>query len=139
MKRTQSGHRDRRGVLLFEIGAAFAVLAIVMIVTTSLLAWTGPWRHALARRAWALQAAENVLERSSVIALDGLASTSWEAEAQRVARALPSGRLDVTVTPIEEEPKGQRIAVTVTWFDRANVPARPVRLTTWRFDRGSTP
>jgi hypothetical protein len=116
-----------------EVVAAFGVLLIVMGMTVQMLGWVAAERRAAGRRAWALQEAQNVLERLTVLPPERLRPEAIAALKldDRVRSVLPGGDLKIEVADAAGGSGSKRIGVAIGWRDRAGAPVPPVRLTTW--------
>ncbi len=51
----------------------------------------------------------------------------------KIGHYLPGARLDIGVTPTNEEPAGKQIRVAIVWTNRAGQQETPVRLVAWKF------
>ena len=81
--------------------------------------------------------AANVMER--------LAATKWESLSPRESseeplsaiakQSLPSGRLTTEVKAAGDDPAARRLIVEVHWLNRAGEEDKPVRLTTWVYEK----
>jgi hypothetical protein len=52
---------------------------------------------------------------------------------------LPDARLSVAVVPTAGPPPGKQVSVEIVWRGHHGQPARPVRLTAWRYATEVTP
>lgn len=125
--------RRGRGFMLLEITAAVFVLGAALVLTVELLGWLGAAQKADVRRRWAGLEAENTLERLTTLPIAELTREKVDGMglSQRAEKALPGGRLDVTLAEQSGPPSSMRLTVTVRWNDRTGRPAAPVRLTGW--------
>lgn len=117
----------RRGSLLVELSAALVILAVVLGLCVQWLAVSARERREGERRAWALQEAQNVLER-----LDGQPNAPDPVDLRlRVESALPAGRLEIDRVADPGPPMLTRVQVCIRWRDRPGLDAPPVVLTAW--------
>lgn len=125
--------QQRGGTTLLEVVVSAALLAAVASMCVQLVLAIGLQRRAADRRAWAVEAAANVLER--LTARDWEEITPQAADEMELApgadEVLPGARLEIDVVPQQDTPPAKRITLGLTWTGKAGKPARPVRLVTW--------
>jgi hypothetical protein len=126
---------------LIEAVAALVLLGFIMALTVQLLTGVGVQRRAAERRVWALAAAENTIDRVSGLPWKSLDEASLSALKldEATASRLPSGRLSVAVAEVAGVPPSKRLTVEVRWKGRSGEDERPVRLTTWVYQKGDQP
>lgn len=135
--------RRRKGVVLYEVIAAFALLGVLVALVAEMLTTTATARRAADRRAVALQAAANVAERSKTIPWEdwtdeGLARAGL---ASAVTEALPDAQLKLSLAASESGPPARRLDIEIAWPAASGHAEAPVRLSHWSFapPAGATP
>jgi len=126
--------RQRRGSLLLEASMAVALLALVFMAVSQLLAVAGRQRREAQWRWQATLEAANVLERVMArpwdeLTTDGLAALTLSAQ---TARRLPDPRLRVDTQPLPGPPAAKRIRVRLDWVNLAGDRGQPVVLVAWK-------
>ncbi len=116
-----SRHRHRRpGVMLLEMTVSVIFLGVALALVARLMVNLGAADRAADHRQWALCEAENVLERALSLSWDDLTAGDatnvliQEATA-RASRALPEGRVVVSIGEPDDEPGARRVTVEVAW------------------------
>jgi type II secretory pathway pseudopilin PulG len=120
------------GFTIMELVAAFAILAVVMVVVAQTAVWSFGERRRNAARQAAVELAENVLQTAR--------SRSWEdltpawAKEQKLPKELldtfPEGRLSVRVEPEKGQAGVKRVTVAVRWrSDAASIPPTVIEMT----------
>ncbi len=136
-----TGHRKRRGMTIVECTLALAILvAAIYTGAQMILAVTLQQREA-AQRQIARQEAANQMERMYVLTDEELKSGRIEdaALSETARQRLRGLEATATIVEVDGDPPGKRIAVEIRWTNKAGQPARPARLTAWRFQREATP
>jgi Tfp pilus assembly protein PilV len=135
-----NGRRHTQGFLLMEVMAAVFLFGVALTVAVQLMAWVGAEQRSAARRRWATQEAQNVLERLTAapfaaLTPGGIASLNL---GERAERTLPAGRMDVQVNEQTGPPASKRLTVAIRWKDRAGRDVPPVRLAAWVYPEEPT-
>lgn len=124
----------RSGSILIEVMVAAAVMAIMITTTVEALALVAARHLAADQRQWAIEEAENIVERLhrrpwDLLTADAKLDPEFEV---RIAQSLPGGRGQVIVTHADGPPPAKRLDVEIAWQGSAGAPAK-VRLTAWVF------
>jgi prepilin-type N-terminal cleavage/methylation domain-containing protein len=127
----------RHGLSLMEVSAAIVLLGALATVVIQALEWTLVERREAQRREIAMVEAANAMERLAAAKWESLAphASAEESLSAIATEMLPSGRLTTEVTAAGESPAARRIVVEVHWLNRAGEEGKPVRLTTWIYER----
>jgi prepilin-type N-terminal cleavage/methylation domain-containing protein len=128
--------KNRRGFNLLEMLAAVVVMTALLLILAQFLGTVAQQRRRAARRLLAVEEAANAMEQVAALAYteltpDRLQSIRLSEQAQR---SLPQAKLTVEVSDEPGPPAGKRIAVELSWTNRAGETGKPVRLTTWRHE-----
>lgn len=119
-----------RGHTIMEATVALAVLAIGMTGAIQCLRLTTQAQRTASDRTFAVQVAENALERVSAVPIDALDAGSFDQQGieAEVAQALRDGRVTVRVAPLTDDASSRLINVKVQWTRRDGKSAHPVSL-----------
>jgi type II secretory pathway pseudopilin PulG len=124
----------RRGMTLFELVAAAAVLGALLVVCVQLLAATTQQRRIADQRQLALLEVQNTIERLAARPWNELTpQTAAGKLSPALSRRLPDAELKVEVTASVAEPQAKRIAVSLRWKDYSGQFTKPVTIVTWRW------
>ena len=104
-----------------------------------LVQWSVTLHQVALKKRCALEAATSVLDRISArpwsaITADSVKNVSLPPEAKEF---LADGRLSATVSDEAEQPRGKKIAVEISWAERAGTRTQQVHLSTWVFQSGN--
>jgi hypothetical protein len=114
---------------------------MLMAVCLQMLATTAAERRAVERRAVALQEAANIVERIAALPWEQLTPERLAAMelSRSVQESLPGGVAQVSLEPVEADPRARQIRVEITWVHRADNSQAPVALSFWAYaPRGGT-
>lgn len=127
--------KPARGVLLLEVLAAAALIAVLATLCLQLFGSSLAQRRALRYRQLAMQEAANALERVATRSWEELtpARLPKESLSAEAAKILPQGHLNVEVLPADGPPEGRQLLVSVDWRDGPGQEPLVVRLTAWRY------
>jgi prepilin-type N-terminal cleavage/methylation domain-containing protein len=126
----------RRGFNLMEMLVATVVMTALLVVLAQFLAAVTQQRRMAARRLLAVEEAANAMEQVAALTPgeltpENLQNVRLSAQGRR---SLPQARLTVFVTDEPGPPSGKRIAVELTWQNRAGQTGQPIRLTAWKYE-----
>jgi hypothetical protein len=123
----------RRAFTTCEVALAVFLLAVAMTTTVHVLGWVAVERRGVERRQWALQEAENLMERLTALPWDRATGESARALvlSDEIRRKLPGPELAIDVDDSEAGRGAKRLAVRLRWRNRAGGWEAPVRLTAW--------
>jgi len=125
----------QNGFTLMEMLVAVVVTAALAVIAAQLLVLAVQQRHVSKRRVAAVTEVANLMER--VAALDYRDVTAENVKEIRLSaealRLLPNAELQIDVTKAQGEVPGKRIAIELSWQNRAGQRGAPVRLTAWRY------
>jgi hypothetical protein len=133
---------NRRGMGIWEVAAAVAVLAALLGVSVQFFRAAALERRAAAQRLAAIQETQNIMERLTwrpwkELSAKGLAGETLSPEARQmlVAAALKIDVQDVpeTTDKAGRVPAAKRITIRLDWQNVDGQPARGVRLVAWRY------
>lgn len=133
--RTFGGAKARRAFTLVEVIVSSILLATVVVTVAPLLGWVAAERRAAAQRQFAMQEAENLMERITLLDWTELTSdrlAQWDLSSE-AAEVLPDRQLTATVEEVPGPPPARRVQIVLTWQNRAGETVSPVRLTSWFF------
>jgi type II secretory pathway pseudopilin PulG len=131
-----AGYRSpRSGMLLVEIIAAIAILAVLLTSTVQVMRVMTTQHVAADRRTLALETVQNVAEQIGNIPW---AELTPEAAGKltvpdAVKPFLPEAKLAATVTDLQEPVAAKRVSIELTWNAPNGINSRPARLTVWSF------
>jgi hypothetical protein len=124
---------------IFEVAVSAVVLGAVVTTAAQLVQWSVNLHQVALKKRCALEAATSVLDRISArpwsaITADSVKNVSLPPEAKEF---LADGRLSATVSDEAEQPRGKKIAVEISWAERAGTRTQHVHLSTWVFQSGN--
>lgn len=137
----------RRGVTMFEVAVAAAILALFLATSVRMMAAIAHSERGAQRRAIAQLALDNLAEELQAMPAeprDNLLAASAETAPgdlasarlpEDVMRRLPVAELTIAASD-ETDPAALRIAFELTWKNRHRGRSRPARLTIWVFPSG---
>jgi type II secretory pathway pseudopilin PulG len=123
---------QRPGFTIAELVAAFAILALALVMVAQVSVWSFGERQRTSARQAAQELAENVLQSAR--------SRSWEdltpawAKAQKLPKewqdTFPEGRLTVQVQPEKGQENVKRVTVAIRWRAHSgSIPPMVIELT----------
>ena len=118
----------RRGISIFELLVATALLGTVVSLLAPLLMRVNHVRRSAQQRQLATQVASNCLERITA-GQDQQAAIKAERDG-RLESWLPGLQLDIS--HVDDGGNGRRTTVSVGWKTANGTAARPVRLSIWQ-------
>lgn len=126
---------DRRGMTLFEVAVAGALLVAVMVITFQAMTTSAAGQRALDRRQAAMREAGSVMERLAALRWQDLAPQKVKDVrlSEEMARTAPGARLRVDVTEAPDAKPARRITVEVRWPGGPARPEATVRLVAFRY------
>ena len=130
----------RRAVTMLELLAATVIAAALLTAVAQVAVLSAAQHVAAERRLLAMSEAQQIVELVSAmpfaeITADALRQIKLPPAA---VKALPQAALAIDVVEEVGPPRAKRIRVEINWETQPGVPARPVRLTTWRFAGGES-
>lgn len=127
----------RRGSLLVELLACGALLGVALGTAIPTLRWVIHQRKATDVREAAMLEIGNLMER--VTGLDWNELTTERAGqfklSPEIASQLNESQLTIAVESDADDAAAKIVRINLTWDDAPSRPARPVRLTTWVYQR----
>ena len=125
----------RRGMTLFEVAVAGALLVAVMVVTFQVMTTSAAGQRALDRRQAAMREAASVMERLAALPWEDLTPQKVKDVrlSEEMARTAPGASLQVDVTEAPDAKPARRIAVEVRWPGGPGRPEATVRLVAFRY------
>jgi hypothetical protein len=131
-------HR-RRAMTIFEVAVSAVVLGAVVTTAAQLVQWSEKLHQVALKKRCALEAATTVLDRISArewsaISPESVKNISLPAEAKEF---LADPIIAVNVVNEGEGPRGKKIAVEISWGERAGKRTQHVHLATWVFRPGT--
>jgi hypothetical protein len=113
---------------------ATLLLMVAMTLTVRALSLAGTQRRAADRRLWAVQSAANVVERVTSEPFDRVTADRARSVAAgtKAGDVLPGAAWEVSVENDPGAPvAAKKVAVRLSWKDKAGNAESPVRLTAW--------
>jgi len=119
-----------------EMLAAVVVLTALLVVLAQFLGAVAQQRRVAARRLLAVEEAANAMEQAAALAYAELTPARMQTIqlSQQAQQSLPQAKLTVVVTDEPGPPAGKRIAVELSWQNRAGQTGKPGRVTAWRYE-----
>ncbi len=130
--------KPRRGMTLVEVIVAGVLIGTVMSVALPTLGWIGQQRRASLERQEAIAEVANIMERITVEPWERITTENVRTIklADDTERQLPEAKLTIAVSSKPPAPDAKRIAVELTWKNRAGRRVAPVRLVAWVYRSG---
>ena len=121
---------------MMEMLVAVVVMTALLVVLAQFLGTVSQQRRIAARRLLAVEEAANAMEQAAALAYSELTPEKLQAIrlSQQGRRSLPQAKLTVRVTDEPGPPIAKRIAIELSWQNRAGQTGKPVRLTTWKYE-----
>jgi len=128
---------NRRGFTLFELMISGALLATVMVTLVPLLQWISLERRKGHLRQLAQQECANILEHLSTQPWNNINAEQAKGVelSASVQKDLRKPELEIHVIESSAPLPAKKIAVQLSWNNRAGVQMAPVRLTSWRYQQ----
>jgi hypothetical protein len=125
----------RSGMLLVEIIAAIAILAVLLTSTVQVMRVMSTQYAAADRRTLALEVVQNIAEQVGNIPWEKLTPEAAGnlTVPDAVKPYLPEAKLATTVTDLQVPVAAKRVLIELTWNAPNGITARPARLTVWSF------
>ena len=139
-ERTRPGDRPtsrRRGFTLVELTLTVVLLTVAMTTVVQVLGWVATERRAIERRQWAIQEVANLMERLTAEPYDAVTADSARTLALSGSTAAKLPEPELTIEVAEARGEAKRLAIRLTWRNRAGLRETPVRLTAWIYPRRS--
>jgi Tfp pilus assembly protein PilV len=131
---------------MVEVTLTVVLLAVAMTTVVQVLGWTATERRAIERRQWAIQEVANLMERLTAEPYDAVTADSARTMALSgsIAAKLPEPELTIDVAEARADAgqgqgqgrgEAKRLAIRLSWRNRAGLREAPVRLTAWIYPR----
>jgi type II secretory pathway pseudopilin PulG len=128
--------KRRCGFTILELTVSAIMLGAILAVAMKFFTTIGAQHRTVRRQQLAIRELANVMEGIAALPWDRLTPEGLrQTQLSEVARqGLPSAELAVEITQPDGEPQAKRIAVQIRWQDRPDLPPRPLRAASWRYN-----
>lgn len=128
----------RRGFTMAEVVVAGVLIGTLLASAVPMLRSVARQQRAADRQQIAQIEAANIIDRMTSGPWNGITPESAAAVklSDETLRQLPEATLKATVSTDPARPEEKRISLVLRWEEERGMPAAPVKLTTWIYQRG---